>query len=419
MTKVVKSYTSNYKITTKDAGTITLDTGDNQGTVFITGNLEIKGDSTTIETEELKIQDNIIVLSNGTQGAGLPSSVNFRSGIEIDRGSLPNAQWLFDEQISWELGGTAGSGAFYSQTDDGTKLPINTPGIVAQGNFYIDTGIGVITVTNTPDYEEKIFNYESGTIVSGTNGNIIIDDDSIPNAKAVVDYVDFRLQDQFYSSISTGDTKVETIDALHPILDIVAVNPDDNNTTVIQTQGLHGFTISDIVNISGIQANGDPLENLNQNNISIIEIISPFILRLDISVTGADSNTYVENSGTITKTGFVESNISFEVEGTEIANLYSDRFVVDGIVMRESEIAAIGSNEDLTLIGNAAGSVVVRDVLEIPKSLEAPELAPESGTKIYTDDPKTGTTGLYYVNSNDTRDELVSKNRSLLFSMIF
>ena len=61
MTKVLKSYTSDYKIATREAGNITLDTGDNVGTVFVTGNLEIKGDSTTINTQELKIEDNIIV----------------------------------------------------------------------------------------------------------------------------------------------------------------------------------------------------------------------------------------------------------------------------------------------------------------------------------------------------------------------
>ena len=44
---------------------------------------------------------------------------------------------------------------------------------------------------------------------------------------------------------------------------------------------------------------------------------------------------------------------------------------------------------------------------------------PTDGLKIYTKTQGVGKTGLYYVNSNNVRDELISKNRSLLLSMIF
>jgi len=423
MPKVLKSYSSNYKIGVIDEGTITLDTGDRVGTVVITGNLEVQGDSTTIDTTQLSIEDNIIVLSSGTQGSGLPSSVNFQSGIEIERGSLPDARWIFDEQIAWTLGGLSGQGTFYAQAGS-QKLPINTPGIVAQGDFYIDTGNGVISVTNTPDYEEKIFNYENGNISPNSNGIFIIDDDNIPNTKAVKDYIDYNFENRFQSTISEGNTEVETVDENHDLLDIVSVNADSNNSTVIQTRGPHGFLETDTVDISGIQANGDPLESLNGTNISVIEVINSFVIRLDTVVQGADVSNYVEDSGTIAKSSFEESSIKFTVQGNNIADIYENRFDIDGLELKGTGISTTESNSDLTLKSSGEGSVKIDDILEITAApydddiLPSP-LAPQEGIKLFSKQSGTGKTGLYYVNSNNTTDEIVSKNRSLLFSMLF
>jgi hypothetical protein len=363
------------------------------------------------------------VLSSGTQGSGLPSSVNFQSGIEIERGSLPDARWIFDEQIAWTLGGLSGQGTFYAQAGS-QKLPLNTPGIVAQGDFYIDTGNGVISVTNTPDYEEKIFNYENGNISPNSNGIFIIDDDNIPNTKAVKDYIDYNFENRFQSTISEGNTEVETVDENHDLLDIVSVNADSNNSTVIQTRGPHGFLETDTVDISGIQANGDPLESLNGTNIAVIEVINSFVVRLDTVVQGADISNYVEDSGTIAKSSFEESSIKFTVQGNNIADIYENRFDIDGLELKGTGISTTESNSDLTLKSSGEGSVKIDDILEITAApydddiLPSP-LAPQEGIKLFSKQSGTGKTGLYYVNSNNTTDEIVSKNRSLLFSMLF
>jgi len=425
MAKVLKSYTSNYKISVKDEGTITLDTGNAVGTVIVTGNLEVLGDTTTINTADLTIEDNIIVLSDGTQGSGLPSSVNFQSGIQIDRGSLPDARWIFDEQISWTLGGLSGQGTFYAeQGQGGQKLPINTPGIVAQGNFYVDTGNGVISVTNTPDYEEKIFNYNNGEIAPDSNGLIVIDDDTIPNTKAVKDFVDFTFTNRASAFIAEGNTRVEAVDESHPLFDVVSVNDGGNDTTVIQTRGQHGFTESDSVDIIGIEANGDPIENLNGLGIAVIEVINANLLRLDVSVTGGDVSSYIEDSGTIRKTGFAESRVKIDVQGVNIADFFDNRFNIDGIEISDNTIKTITSNEDLVLKAPGSGTVKIDDVIELPSSPydDDPTLdpaSPQSGVRIYTKSQSTGKTGLYYVNNSNTRDEIISKNRSLLFSMLF
>ena len=427
MPKYLRAYDSDYVIASKPGGEIRLDTGNLEGTVVVTGNLNVKGTTTEINSTEVTLEDNIIVLSAGNTESGLPNTppINGRSGIEIDRGTSPNARWLYDENISWQLGGTSGQGTFYAERgEQGEKLPLNTPGIVAQGTLYVDTGNGVISVTNTPNYEEKVFNYVSGELVPDANGKLIIDDDHIPNAKAVVDLVNFNFLNRGQAFIEQGDTRVSALDETHVLESIVSITNSGNGSTVIQTQGPHGFTDQDSVNISGIQANGDPLENLNQNNIAIIETITDTTLRLDVEIAGANPESYIQGSGTIEKVGATQSRVEILVDDVNIANFFEDKLDISDISIQGNEISTSITNQDLVLSAPGTGSVKIDDSLELTEapffgdSFNVP-VFPLQGIKIYADQESTGKSGLFFVNSNETRDEIVSKNRALLFSMLF
>ena len=430
MPKYLRAYDSNYIIASKPGGEIRLDTGELEGTVIVTGDLEVKGTTTEISSTEVTIEDNIIVLSSGTTGPGLPSGppINAQSGIEIDRGpSALRARWIYDENVSWQLGGLSsaslGVGTFYAQA--GTqKLPINTPGIVAGGTLFVDTGASVISVTGTPNYEEKVFNYISGQVAPDANGNLVIDDDHIPNAKAVNDLVNFNFLNRSQSFIEQGDTRVDALDETHVLENIISITNSGNGTTVIQTQGPHGFADTDAVNISGIQASGDPLEGLNQNNIDIIEIISDTVIRLDIEVVGANTASYIANSGTIEKVGAIRSKVSIQVEGEVIADFFNDNLRVADFEIQANRISTTDTNQDFVLSAPGTGSVQIDDVLELKTAPwdSDPNNQPQSvqdGIKLYAADEFTGKTGLFYVNSSGTRDEIASKNRALLFSMLF
>ena len=424
MSKVVKVYNSDYKISVQSGGTITLDTGVETGTTVVTGDLEVKGTTTTVDSSTMTVADNIITLSEGTTGNGIPSSLGYVSGIEIDRGDLTKAQWLFDEQVSWQVGGTSGQGTFYAAFENsGQKLPLNTPGIVAQGNLYVDTGAGVITVTNTTNYEEGIWNYNSGVVTPDVNGNVIIDDDTIPNAKSVKDYVEYIFSNQFYNTIAQGNSKLEVIDEIHTLVSVVEVT-QSGTETIIRTIGQHGFTTADTVDISGVLANGDPIENLNGNAIQITEIVSTTSFKVNVDTTGGNIANYVGSSGTVQKTGAIEGQIRLTVEGVNNATFFSNRIELEDIRIEGSSLYTTSSNQDLILGAPGTGTVKINDVLEIPTSPYIDDgatdpVAPISGIKLYAKAEGPGQTGLYYVNSNDTSDEIVSRNRSLLFSMLF
>ena len=110
-TKVVNVVNGDYKIITKSNGEIWLDTGVLQGTVYITGNLDVKGTTTTVESTVVTIKDNTIYLNYGevgtVNGQGISASLGGQSGISISRGAAGgnwltgDAQILFDESHAY------------------------------------------------------------------------------------------------------------------------------------------------------------------------------------------------------------------------------------------------------------------------------------------------------------------------------
>ena len=98
MSKILNVNSGNYKVSVPSGQTITLDTGAGTGNVQITGNITIAGTQTVVNSQELDIVDNIIVLNKGETGAGITENT---SGIQLDRGTKSDALLIFDEQTSF------------------------------------------------------------------------------------------------------------------------------------------------------------------------------------------------------------------------------------------------------------------------------------------------------------------------------
>jgi len=124
-----------------------------------------------------------------------------------------------------------------------------------------------------------------------------------------------------------------------------------------------------------------------------------------------------ENSG-------VDSVITFAIDGNTVSQLYADRWEFDEIRFAGSTIETISSNEDLVLKSAGTGSIRIDDTLHlnrVPSENDASmtPTAPSDGTKIYVANEYTGKSGIFFANDQGSRDELVSKNRALLFGMLF
>lgn len=180
-----------YNIKAKESGTIKLDTGPGVGQVVVTGDLIVEGDTLTISSENLNIQDNVITLNNGETGAGVTLRY---SGIQIDRGTETDVSFLYDEDIdAWILAeGTAAAGTFNYSNSRLKLSQVLTNADTDSGDLtLIGTGTGVVKVFGTTTYEEQVTH-----------------DDDIPNKK----YVDDAIQNNPTFQVVTDDSRVIVTD---------------------------------------------------------------------------------------------------------------------------------------------------------------------------------------------------------------
>ena len=316
MSKILNVNTGNYVARVASGNTITLDTGAQAGTVVVTGDLQINGETTTVSSQQLDLVDNIITLNKNESGAGVTLN---QAGIQIDRGSLTDALLVFDEDISFNdpITQTVKPGTFVLKTADNAIIGLRTNAITTAGGdlFLINSGTGVISVSGTADYE-----------------NQVTDDDDIPNKKYV----------------------------------------DDTVTTGIQT-----------ITIQSIQR-GDSALNLYDSG-------------LDAGV----------------------SAFRVSIDGTEVALFKRGSTEIEDIVFENNTISTVTSATDLTLSSSGTSFVVIDGVLKMPIQSDATSFTPGDNIVVYGKDPGFGNSGVYYTNKNNYEDELISTNRSLMFSMLF
>lgn len=99
-------------------------------TVFIDGNLQVGGNTTTVNKVELEVSDNIITINKG--GGGASGVVLGTAGIEIDRknsagSGLANVAIRWNETVDkWQI------------TNDGTSY----------GNITTSSGVGAIAIVD-------------------------------------------------------------------------------------------------------------------------------------------------------------------------------------------------------------------------------------------------------------------------------
>ena len=327
MSKYLDIPSGDYKISVQTGGKIELNTGLEAGTVEISGNLLVKGTQTTVNTTELDIEDNMITLNSGETGAGI-SAVGSESGMTINRGTLPDADFKFDEDVS----------GFIAIDSASQLISLATNKIDSRSQtLTLDAGSSTINVNPTVDYETKVFTYAGNNLTGYDSAKA----DVIPNAKAVVDYVAYNFANVFLRQIGDGDVTVSSIEI------------DD-----------------------------------------------------------------FENSG-------VDSVITFKIDGNTIATATDDEWAFDKVRITGTVIETTDTGaDDLTLRANGTGAVRIDDMLHINSvpSQDDNTLVPTfptEGIKLYVDNQGIGNTGIYFANAENNRDELVSKNRALLFGMLF
>lgn len=187
---------------------------DNELTV--TGNLTVTGTTNSVETTNTRITDRIVTYNNGESGAGVTGRY---AGIEVDRGSVDNAQLVFDEnddkfKISTDGGSSFNSLLVVSSSgltevlDDttpqlGGDLDVNGKNIISASTNediqLIPSGTGSVTIEgtlklndqgSTPNAKTGSTLLYGGTASGGGTGVFFVDgstsDELVSKSKAIV-----------------------------------------------------------------------------------------------------------------------------------------------------------------------------------------------------------------------------------------
>jgi len=406
--KVLNVSNGDYKVTVQDGGTIILNTGPNTGEVIITGDLTVLGNTTSVETTVMQIEDNVIVLNLGETSAAVTEGT---SGIEIERGTSPNPSFVWDESIvAFVPGSGAVTGAWVPRRAPGVTSALRVQSIDTNGGnlHLINSGSsGVVTVTGTGNYERNILTYVDNISYNPSFGVSIIDDDRIPNIKAVADFTASSLTTYLPPAFGSGDTIAEGFD-----------------TIAFQGTGSISGTTLTISSVTfGILEVGDTITGIG---VLPSTTITGAITGIGGLGTYTVNNTHSPPIGPVTiQAGDASSQFTFKVDNTLEVTIDTNGMLVNNLRLDTNTISSTSSRITLDPFDNELrldGYLTLIDQGSDPTLLAG-------SARIYTKSSVgSGDTGLYFVNSRvDTdgstvltlQEELVSRKRALLFSFIF
>jgi len=427
MSRIVVVPNSNYKVQVSTGGTITLDTqagGASYGTVLIKGNLDVLGSTTTIETTNSAITDNIIQINSGdTSNAGGITSGT--AGIEIERGAKSPAQLLFNEAISrWDqfsvtlttvkITGIAGQFSCASSTlivgatititgtiNAGTIVGYTTP-----KTYYIITTNGTTTFTLSETY--------NGTAITTTSSGATALTATVTASTGADSAGSFQLRtaDGLLSGLA-----LETITNAGTTSDIVF---DMRNTTRVLTitnsTSYANYVIrdGDIPNFKFLQ---NYVASTYTNGVPGNALVSNLQYPATVGSTIGTANTSIQaGSSTITFQAQVASS------PTTIGTMTNAGFFLGNVRIggntTQNTISGTGGN-NLILTAASSAAVEVSGYLTLDNQSVTPTYV-STGAELYASATiGAGKTGIYFVNSANYNDELIAKNRALLLSILF
>jgi hypothetical protein len=195
---------------------ITLDTD----TVYITGNLFVRGNTSEIASNTLSITDNIITLNDGETGNGV-TSLGSTSGIVIARGTAPggNVQLRWNETTkTWQVSGV-------------------TAGSLGDGNQYVNLSASSTGLTTVFDDKAPVL-----------GGNLNVNNFTIYANVAAGTYVTLQGALNLKSAnvtptAATGSTVFYASDTGAGQAGVFVVNPASTNEELITKRRAFGFSL--------------------------------------------------------------------------------------------------------------------------------------------------------------------------------
>ena len=372
-------FTGNIETTT---GTSTLND------VVVAGNLTVNGTTTTVDTENTTISDNVIVLNNGEVGAGVTATT---AGIEIDRGTETNKTFVWDDSVDkWTLGSeTLVAGRFESVgvaasviDNNGGPLQIKAGLVEETGNsiFINPYGSDSYIVTQAETYFIK-----TGPYLSTTDPYI-----EFTTAGAFKTY-----QGAYFDGNLTGDVTGSVFgDDSTILVDGVAgiITGNVENTEVITTtvQGRASAALNIYRGTDGTLSLGDDSSGsiyFDNNGINItstggVDINGAVGASVDIGTGGSTGDVTIGKVGNTTTiagtfnatlTGDVTGNVTGDVTGDVTGN-------IDNTTLNIGTTTATDIN-----IGHSGSTTTIDGTIQFTDALIANNLTADDSIVIRTE----------------------------------
>lgn len=305
----------------------------------VTGNLTVSGTTTTVNTEEIKLADNVIVINSNATG-----SASEDGGLEIERGDDDNKSFYWDESADkWSIDSENLSGGSFNATGaitggsltDGTATitggAFSGSSVSVSGN--IASSAGSVSGTSLSDGTASLSSgsmsglvnvtasgqIQFGTLSDGTISGIkFIDEDAmgsdsdshVPTQQSVKAYVD--------SKTSSGNLN------LSAKVDNLSIELDDNSKLSVKDLGitnamLAGSIDNDKLSNSSVTIGGQAiaLGGSQDTFTGLASITSTVLTDGTASMTGGN----LTGLSSVTSTAFV-GDLTGDVTGqvTDITN---------------------------------------------------------------------------------------------------
>jgi hypothetical protein len=318
-----------------------------------------------------------------------------------------------------------GSSDYKVVVNDGGTITLDVGdspgGVVITGNLTVQGETTTINTTET-NVEDKILTLNFGdNSVNGISnagvGNISgIEINRGPNPAFPAARLVFNESVNWYDS-QIGSSKSGAFS-------LVAAN-SNNSLLGLQTNGIVTRNNSDLVfslgtgtlSIRGSFGNYEDRVN-DPNDIPNVQWVDDFVV--NYFETTPPEFIKVGDSVLQIFDGSVDAEtvLRLTLDNQISAEWRTDRFETQGIRISNTEISTFVSNQDLILTSPGSGLIVINDMLKLTTAID-PVLSADDGIKIYSKTQAFGGSGIFFVNKENTRDELVSKRKAIAYSMIF
>jgi hypothetical protein len=408
MTRVVKTDQGDYHILVQGGGSIILDTNNSGGLVTVLGNLDVKGTTTTVESTNLNVNVNILSIDSGLTTNGVPSSLSYQSGFQVNRGTASAAQFLFNESTT-----------HYDPTTTITATSYVATGSAVTFNFATQGSVPFPTASNGSIASSIVV---SGFVPTTYNGTYTVTGCTVSSV-TFASSVTTTITTLGTITLNKGGTfKLQTIDGVLNGLSLRTLTSDGLNPLIIDMQRgsptlrLANSTTSagtpyyqrvlskdDIPNVEWVQnyiASNYVLGSSTPGTATVQTIQQP----VGVNIGSANSSVQAQSTGVI-----------FQVSGSTVGSVTSSGFTVGNVQTNGDTISNTTNNLTLTASNN---NVEVNAVLNLDN--QSTPTYTSGKTKLYSSSTiGPGRTGVYIVNSTvQTADELISRQRATLLSIL-